>query len=107
MSEAQSGKLNIHLENRYYWPFQSRAGYNIRGVNESYYSTYERSLHSYTTAVSYTHLTQLQKADSHGTSKEVDVYVGGTVYLIDKVHPDKDATNTIQATTYKLSLIHI
>lgn len=45
--------------------------------------------------------TQLQKADSHGTSKEVDAYVGGTVYLIDKVHPDKDATNTIQATTYK------
>ena len=31
----------------------------------------------------------------------MDVYVGGTVYLIDKVHPDKDATNTIQATTYK------
>lgn len=49
MSEAQSGKLNIHLENKYYWPFQSRAGYSIGGVNGSYYSTYERSLHSYTT----------------------------------------------------------
>lgn len=48
MSEAHSGKLNIHLENKYYWPSQSRAGYSIGGVDNKNHSTYERSYHSYT-----------------------------------------------------------
>lgn len=43
----------------------------------------------------------LKKADLHGTNADVDIYVGGTVYLIDKLHPDQDAKNTIQSTWYK------
>ena len=46
MSEAHS-KLNIHLENKYYWPSQSRAGY-FPGVDGGNHETYERSYHSYT-----------------------------------------------------------
>lgn len=48
--------------------------------------------------------TELKKADEHGDKNKVDIYVGGTVYLIDGIHPDKDAINNIKATTYKDNL---
>ncbi len=44
---------------------------------------------------------QLLKADGHESNKDVDIYVGGEVYLVKDIHPVKDATNTMKSTTYK------
>lgn len=45
--------------------------------------------------------TQRVTVDAHGNEKNVDIFVGGEVYLVRGIHPVADALNKINSTTYK------
>lgn len=48
-----------------------------------------------------TNNSQRVTVDAHGNQNNVDIFVGGEVYLVRGIHPVEDALNKITSTTYK------